>query len=316
MKVVLPSVGQTATTSLSLATRYMGYKSFHIEEKYVYAHRLMWDVEDNEEFRRAVAGCKIESIALEPPTDSLPHAMQTSPHAKVIMSWRDYPSFLGSVQGLNAMAGGKHNRWAGLVAEVSTSWSFCPWFFLYDDLTGHITRVYRDGDMMVAPEQVTVITYLLQRLLGIFGSSKDNGLSRGNYKVIGEEAYLAHQDEIRRTVPPEQLLEFDPKRHGWAELEQFLGRPAPKDMPFPHPRSKASWTNDSMFDLRMDVGVKIFLIFLFLHVVNFSLVHLGVKAVLLLLRRALSILQAISHLLWRAGLRLTSRLETSHPHQS
>jgi len=287
LQVVLPSMGQTATTSLSLATRYMGYKSFHIEERYVYAHRSMWDVEDNEEFRRAIAGCKVESLALEPPTDSLPHAIQTAPHAKFIMTWRDFNERTKSSLGViaNFTKDGKHGRWASVVWDVAKSIAFCPWLSVYDAMTGRYTQIFAEGTEMVAPEQTTPLLYLAQRLMGKFGvEDVDNAKDRGNHKINhDEEAYLGHQDEIRRTVPPGQLLEFNPKRHGWAELERFLGRPAPKDRPFPHPRSKASWTNDSMFDNRMDVGVQLLAIFLVLHVVNYSMLHICVRAALRLL---------------------------------
>lgn len=43
-----------------------------------------------------------------------------------------------------------------------------------------------------------------------------------------------HLDEVRRTVPPERLLEFDISQ-GWEPLCRFLGKPLPPaDVPFPH----------------------------------------------------------------------------------
>lgn len=319
LKVVMPSAGQTATTSLDLAMRYMGYKSFHIEEKIIYAHRLMWDVEDNEEFRRAVAGCNIESLTLEPPVDSLPHALQTSPSAKFILTWRDFPSWFVSSQAVAEPRplGGKHGRWSSIFYDVAKSWRLCPWGFFWDRLTGGMgSALYAEGRMLAAPEQTTLLTYIVMRLLGSFGNDVDNALWRGNYKIdASEEAYLGHQDEIRRTVPAGQLLVFDPKRHGWAELERFLGRPAPKDRPFPHPRSAASWTNDCMYDQRPDVGAQAFALFLVLHVLNFSIVHLWVKAVLYVLwtvgRVLWTVGRVFGYMFWRVGLLPTSRLEDS-----
>lgn len=44
--------------------------------------------------------------------------------------------------------------------------------------------------------------------------------------------YEAHLAEVRRTVPPGRLLEFD-VREGWAPLCAFLDRPVPVGQPFP-----------------------------------------------------------------------------------
>jgi hypothetical protein len=45
-------------------------------------------------------------------------------------------------------------------------------------------------------------------------------------------AYIAHNDEVRRTVPPERLVEWQPG-DGWEPLAEGLGVPVP-DEPFPH----------------------------------------------------------------------------------
>lgn len=52
-------------------------------------------------------------------------------------------------------------------------------------------------------------------------------------KIIN--AYRAHVKEVKATVPPEQLLIFNPK-DGWLPLCQFLDKPVP-DVPFPHANS-------------------------------------------------------------------------------
>lgn len=47
--------------------------------------------------------------------------------------------------------------------------------------------------------------------------------------------YEAHNDKVRRTVPPERLLEFN-AADGWAPLCAFLGLPVP-DAPYPNVNS-------------------------------------------------------------------------------
>lgn len=51
-------------------------------------------------------------------------------------------------------------------------------------------------------------------------------------KAHAIEVFNRHNDEVRRTIPPERLLVFDAKQ-GWEPLCRFLGVPVP-DEPFPH----------------------------------------------------------------------------------
>lgn len=48
-------------------------------------------------------------------------------------------------------------------------------------------------------------------------------------------AYNAHNERVRRTIPPERLLVYD-VREGWEPLCRFLGEPVPA-MPFPRANS-------------------------------------------------------------------------------
>jgi hypothetical protein len=61
--------------------------------------------------------------------------------------------------------------------------------------------------------------------------------------------YEAHLQEVRRTVPPERLLEFDVKQ-GWEPLCAFLDRPVPAGEPFPH-------RNDRAFFRRVIIALRI-----------------------------------------------------------
>jgi hypothetical protein len=53
----------------------------------------------------------------------------------------------------------------------------------------------------------------------------------GKDKEYVKQQYLAWAEEVKRTIPPSQLLEFNVKQ-GWAPLCKFLGVPVP-DLPFP-----------------------------------------------------------------------------------
>lgn len=60
--------------------------------------------------------------------------------------------------------------------------------------------------------------------------------------------YEAHLAEVRRTVPPARLLEFD-VREGWEPLCAFLGRPVPADRPFPRLNDR-QWFSRVLLALR------------------------------------------------------------------
>jgi len=58
-------------------------------------------------------------------------------------------------------------------------------------------------------------------------------------EATAKAAYEARLDEVRATVPPEQLLVYD-VAEGWEPLCAFLGVPVP-DTPFPHLNRRAQF---------------------------------------------------------------------------
>jgi len=78
-----------------------------------------------------------------------------------------------------------------------------------------------------------------------------NGRFRGEFanreKTLA--VYRAHVDEVRRHVPPERLLVFD-VAEGWQPLCDFLGKPVPEGVPFPH-------LNDRRFFRRVLLALRI-----------------------------------------------------------
>jgi hypothetical protein len=79
-----------------------------------------------------------------------------------------------------------------------------------------------------------------------------DGLFRGKFEdmAFAMEAFEKHNEEVRRTVPPDRLLIYEVKE-GWGPLCSFLGVPVPEGEPFPHVNDTAE------FRARIERGVRI-----------------------------------------------------------
>jgi len=279
LKVVLPSAGQTGTTSLIVALQMMGLRSYHIEEHLAYMRPTLLHEVSLAAYARQVSKCRVDALSIEPMLDLTDVVFRTSPDAKFVMTWRDYPSW---VQSTNNGGGLKDVRWFLIMSLlVTSSLRMLPWLSLWDWLTGEFSTMIKEGEPFSSPGQST-----LSRLLAfhtyykhVYGKRAAFLFIRGTNKIssiatdpgnFSEEAYVAHVDEIRRLVPPERLLEFDVRRHGFPELSKFLDLPAPSGR-LPHPRSKDSFSNDPSWDQSPRWMRAAFLAIAFTaHVVNFE----------------------------------------------
>lgn len=70
----------------------------------------------------------------------------------------------------------------------------------------------------------------------VFWQSRFNGEFTNRERTIG--VYRSHIEEVRRTVPPDRLLEFRIEE-GWAPLCRFLDVPVPEGVSFPRANDRA-----------------------------------------------------------------------------
>ena len=78
-----------------------------------------------------------------------------------------------------------------------------------------------------------------------------NGRFQGRFldRSWAIEVYQKHLADVRSTVPPERLLEFD-VRQGWQPLCAFLDRPVPPNVPFPRLNDRR-WFRRVLLALRL-----------------------------------------------------------------
>jgi len=121
-----------------------------------------------------------------------------------------------------------------------------PGCFFYRQIAAHwpgakAILTVREPEVWFASTQATVLsseTFAKRapRPAALVGMMKAIGWDHTNPVMHDKAAqiarYLAHNEEVRRTIPPERLLDFDPAA-GWQPLCAFLGVPAPAER-FPH----------------------------------------------------------------------------------
>ena len=161
-----------------------------------------------------------------PGSTAYPELMKAFPNAKVILSVRD------------------PDRWAASVADTiwcpysrSMSWVLYPWFFHFQNMFMNVRK----------------------RFFNDRSGGRRNGDIR-NVKVLAQR-FREWNDRVRREVPAEKLLEFNPA-DGWAPLCRFLEVPVP-DEPFPFINDaaefkadmRARWRKYLMFDIGIVAGI-------------------------------------------------------------
>jgi len=271
LRVIAPSAGQTGTTSVMNALRELGLRAYHSEDYSSMAKLPMFDKVAPAAWAGAVSRCRMEAMALEPVMDMLPLALSRSPKAKVILTWRDYPSWKKSTDAGGAV---KDQRTGYVIYHLMSSHAVLPWIQLADRWTGVFQRLRLEGRPLARPPEVA--SWLFRQLCNGYSWPIMNVNNRGTYKIYGqEEAYLAHIDEIRRITPPPRLLEVDVKNVTWRQLEEFLGLPPTRGgAALPKSRSKLSRTNDPYLDSLPPQVVLGILILTSMHALNYFAVAL------------------------------------------
>jgi hypothetical protein len=134
--------------------------------------------------------------------------------------------------------------------QATVDWPGCTF---YEQLLRHypgakVILTVRDGDRWYESARQTIYMArhafprwlnLLNPRMARFKKMLDSVVWQGTFhgrfeeKAYAIDVFNRHNDHVRRSVPPGQLLIFD-VREGWEPLCKFLELPVPVGKPFPH----------------------------------------------------------------------------------
>ncbi|KAJ5317119.1 hypothetical protein N7508_001627 [Penicillium antarcticum] len=212
MQVLVLGLCRTGTLSTWLALQELGYDTYHMTS-------IMQNPKDAEMWTEA---------------------FQAKYHGGNPYKRKDWDQLLGHVEAITDFPG------AVFVEELTQA---------YPD--AKVVLTLRDPDDWVRSMQKTIMTQTyspIATLMGwidweAFGVGNHmcrvgfNGMFRGDFERNGRQAFVEHYDLVRRVVPADNLLEWNPKE-GWEPLCQFLGKPVP-ETPFPRANDAAIFKDKS-----------------------------------------------------------------------
>jgi len=288
IKAIFPSVGQTGTTAVIDASRMLGLRAFHTEDVLMYIPYITKPTITPSEYARQTSRCAVEAISVEPFTDAWYIAFLTNPQAKVVITWRNFYSWLrSSSEGGNS----KDLRWASITNSILSSVRVLPWLSTLEAFTRLQSQVHAHGEPVsgaTAKLTVTNVFFYMAVARELYGWG--DTYKRGVFKIWGsEEGYLAVINEVLQNVPQDQLFVFDIKKHGLPELARFFElKGLPEGTLIPRARSKTSFTNDDRMVTNPMITSTALLIGVMLHVANLMFFRLLSHPLLLLVEAILA----------------------------
>lgn len=207
IKIIGAGYGRTATKSLQLALEELGYgKCYHMEE-------LLRNPEGVKYWKNAMDKSKVDwdslfseyhSIVDFPGSIYYKELYEHYPEAKVILSIRDADSWYDSV--------------------YSTIFSFDP---------GPALKLKVLFSMPFSVKARNLFKVIMLNNKSIWGKLFEGKFKDKTYAI---ENYNAHNEEVKKSIPPDMLLIFEAK-DGWEPLCNFLGKEIPS-IPFPRTNKK------------------------------------------------------------------------------
>ncbi len=194
IQVIGAGFGRTGTLSVKSALEKLGMRCYHMEEVLRLKHFKRWH-----DYATGTAPMDWDALFADfeatvdfPASLHYRALMKKYPHAKVLLTVREPESW-----------------WKSFSATLLTAYAAttrASWLKLFPQM--RLINRFQDSSVF--------------KVFGPLPISKETAI----------QAFKRHIEEVRATVPPDRLLEFD-VREGWEPLCRFLERPVP-DEPFPH----------------------------------------------------------------------------------
>ncbi|KAJ3154525.1 hypothetical protein HDU86_004654 [Geranomyces michiganensis] len=203
LEIIGAGFGRTGTKSTQIALEHLGFKTYHMSEVFAHMdHIKTWEAASRGEpvDWEAFLG-EYRATVDWPGCDHWRQMLERYPKAKVLLNVRDA------------------DKWYESVSE----------------------SIYRITNL---PEEITSKVPQMQATSSFVKNTiwGPNGVFKGRFldKEFAKQVFADHIAEVKRAVPPEQLLVFEVSE-GWEPLCKFLGVPVPQDMPFPRTNEKAEF---------------------------------------------------------------------------
>lgn len=283
VRVIVPALPKSGSTSLQKALMELGLRVYKAEDVFFYmlpvvssegfGEELMADDTKVPSLVAGLQGCKVDVIF----PDGFDYLIdwkrlyKASPGAKVILTVRPWKASQQSFVRFFKFLAARNT--CGCI--MLGSFRMFPWHRLLHYLDFGLAELKQEG----GPEIMRKSTLLVQ--LWYYTYVVPN-YWRFFYKFVwpfavnvvdNEEAFNAHNEDVKRTVPPEDLLVFQVGKHGWEELTDFLGVASVPQKPFPKSRSAKAFSPDTVAEDVEDIKAGVCAMGLILHIVNFLIVR-------------------------------------------
>lgn len=280
-KVLIPSLPKTGTTSMQLALQELGLRSYKLEDYSFYMAPVFRNLVGAKSYPgmpsvyAGLHGCKVDAVF----TDSMDLVMpfdelyKRSPGAKVILCQRAFEAVRKSLPRFS-----KDLALRNYAANaIMGGWRVLPWLPLLRAAGFGLDAARAEG----GPEIVGSKSALAQLwwLAQTTGHVHDM-LGFATFPFLGKvmdskTAFEEHEELVKRLVPPEDLLMFDVRKHGWKEVAEFLQIDTNVNRAFPNARIVAEGGGDVVASGDM-VPVRDMWLALsgFIHLANFLLLRL------------------------------------------
>ena len=215
LEVICAGFGRTGTMSLYTALNQLGYKTYHMKVALETSAIAEWARIANGEVPKDNVHKILEGYTATtdfPTCIYYKELLARNPKAKVVLTVRDAESWYRSV--------------SETILNVGTGCYLLPYVPPYSWVLRHL------DDAWIRP---------------VLGGTQAVAVAD---KANCVRAFNAHVEDVKRHVPADQLLVFEP-RQGWAPLCAFLGVPVPAT-PFPNINDTESFKRMHLYTIIAD----------------------------------------------------------------